>query len=98
MVNSAVDKISGPEISNTALNCPVSGNRSYDSPKDWSGLAMQQDAVVGEESSFEEHSRLRQLWREYELSCPQLTCEFVETFAPNFLLFTAPKSEHSLSL
>jgi len=25
------------------------------------------------------------LWREYELSCPQLRCQFVETFAPNFL-------------
>jgi hypothetical protein len=27
----------------------------------------------------------KSLWREYELSCPQLRCCFVETFAPNFL-------------
>jgi hypothetical protein len=27
------------------------------------------------------------LWREYELSCPQLKCSFVETFAPGFLDF-----------
>lgn len=26
-----------------------------------------------------------QLWREYELSCPQLKCTFVETFSENFL-------------
>ena len=29
------------------------------------------------------------LWREYELSCPQLRCRFVETFAPQFLEFTS---------
>lgn len=27
------------------------------------------------------------LWREYELSCPQLRCRFVETFALGFLDF-----------
>jgi hypothetical protein len=27
------------------------------------------------------------LWREYELSCPQLRCRFVETFAVGFLDF-----------
>jgi hypothetical protein len=25
------------------------------------------------------------LWRQYELSCPQMKCKFVETFVPNFL-------------
>ena len=28
------------------------------------------------------------LWREYELSCPQMRCHFVETFVPGFLDFT----------
>lgn len=25
------------------------------------------------------------LWREYELSCPEMRCRFVERFRPNFL-------------
>ena len=25
------------------------------------------------------------LFREYQLSCPQISCRFVETFAPDFL-------------
>lgn len=32
------------------------------------------------------------LWRQYELSCPQLRCRFVETFAPSFLEFMEIKT------
>ena len=35
------------------------------------------------------------LWREYELSCPQLRCRFVETFAPQFLEFTSSNNPSS---
>ena len=35
------------------------------------------------------------LWREYELSCPQLRCRFVETFAPQFLEFTSSNNSSS---
>lgn len=36
------------------------------------------------------------LWREYELSCPQLKCAFTETFAPGFLEFKG-RSESQLN-
>jgi hypothetical protein len=33
------------------------------------------------------------LWREYELSCPQLRCRFVETFALGFLDFPTSQED-----
>lgn len=40
------------------------------------------DASADVETSMLQDSLL---WREYELSCPQMTCTFVEIFAPDFL-------------
>jgi hypothetical protein len=31
------------------------------------------------------------LWREYELSCQQMKCRFIETFKPDFLEFHQKK-------
>lgn len=37
------------------------------------------------------------LWREYELSCPQLRCRFVETFALGFLDFPTNQEDSNVA-